>query len=245
MTQAKAFAQGAYGAFELKRCYQKNMFTGTIVSGLIPLVIFLCFVIAGLLSPAEVPVPTKDRVIKIGPPPPPTAFKPVKKRIYAKPKEFTPPQFAVPRPVEDDAIETVNVLATINQKVLVDKNNIPDNPGVYSDPDAEYAGIVEELIPPPDTFIPRTQNPHLVTAPQPKYPEMARQAGIEGHVWVQIYVDAEGNVIKAEIQKPSGANAGFEEAALAAAWGRIYRPAMQNDQPVGVWISYKVTFKLH
>jgi len=44
--------------------------------------------------------------------------------------------------------------------------------------------------------------------------------------------------------KESGANAGFEEAALKAARKRKYRPALQNGQPVAVWVTYKKIFKL-
>ena len=46
------------------------------------------------------------------------------------------------------------------------------------------------------------------------------------------------------IVKESGVNAGFEEAALDAAWDRKYRPAMQNNQPVAVWVAYQVRFTL-
>ncbi len=46
------------------------------------------------------------------------------------------------------------------------------------------------------------------------------------------------------VAKESGANAGFEEAALEAARRSTWTPALQNNQPVRVWISYEVKFRL-
>ena len=46
------------------------------------------------------------------------------------------------------------------------------------------------------------------------------------------------------ITKSSGSAAGFDEAALAAAWEIRYVPATQNGHPVAVWVTYKVSFRL-
>ncbi|MFH2204893.1 MAG: energy transducer TonB [Elusimicrobiota bacterium] len=46
------------------------------------------------------------------------------------------------------------------------------------------------------------------------------------------------------IQKASGTNAGFEEAALTAAMKNRYKPAIQNGRPIPVWVSYRVVFEL-
>jgi protein TonB len=84
----------------------------------------------------------------------------------------------------------------------------------------------------------------IISLPTPKYPEMARKAAIEGKVYVEVLIDTRGKVCGARIIKDSGANAGFEEAALEAAWKGEWRPAMQNKQPVAVRVSYPVVFKL-
>jgi len=49
-------------------------------------------------------------------------------------------------------------------------------------------------------------------------------------------------VKKAVAVKCTRPNMGFEEAAVAAAYKYIYRPAIQNGDPVGVWIAYRVDF---
>ena len=73
---------------------------------------------------------------------------------------------------------------------------------------------------------------------------MALKAQIEGTVWVKVLVDKTGNVRDAVVVKPSGANAGFEEAALEAAKKGKWKPAIQNKQPVAVWVSYEIKFQL-
>jgi protein TonB len=73
---------------------------------------------------------------------------------------------------------------------------------------------------------------------------MAELTNQTGSVWIRALIDTEGKVREAFVQKPSGSNAGFEDAALTAAYACRYRPAIQNGVPVPVWISYKVEFKL-
>ena len=46
------------------------------------------------------------------------------------------------------------------------------------------------------------------------------------------------------IAKPSGSNVGFDEAAMEAAYQFRYKPAIQNGQPVAVWVTYQVNFLL-
>ncbi len=96
----------------------------------------------------------------------------------------------------------------------------------------------------PDEFVVFDTPPVLLQAPAPRYPEKASKAGIQGVVWVKVLVDKKGNVRDAIIMKESGVNAGFEESALEAAKKRKYNPALQNQQPVAVWVAYKVAFKL-
>jgi len=63
-------------------------------------------------------------------------------------------------------------------------------------------------------------------------------------VMVQAYVDKNGEVKKAQAVKTNRPNMGFEEAAVKAAYKCKYRPAIQNGNPVGVWIGYRVEFTL-
>ncbi len=75
------------------------------------------------------------------------------------------------------------------------------------------------------------------------YPEIAQEAGIEGTVIVQAFVDRKGRVQETIILKGIP-NTGLDEAAAKAIERTRFRPAKQRDRPVGVWISIPVNFRL-
>ncbi|HDL79000.1 MAG TPA: energy transducer TonB, partial [Bacteroidetes bacterium] len=76
-----------------------------------------------------------------------------------------------------------------------------------------------------------------------KYPEIARKAGVEGTVIIQVLIDEKGRVIKTKVLKSLGNN-GCDQAAIAAIVKTRWKPAMQRDKPVKVWVSIPVIFKL-
>ena len=75
------------------------------------------------------------------------------------------------------------------------------------------------------------------------YPEIARKAGVEGRVYVNVLIDERGNVIDTKILKSLGNN-GCDEAAVAAIRKAKWKPAKQRDKPVKVWVGIPVVFKL-
>jgi protein TonB len=77
---------------------------------------------------------------------------------------------------------------------------------------------------------------------KPKYPEIAKQAGIEGTVILQLLVDVDGRVLKAKILKSLAKD--LDESAIQAAYATTFYPAKQRDKPVKVWVSYPVRFIL-
>ena len=83
----------------------------------------------------------------------------------------------------------------------------------------------------------------MVYQSAPVYPEEAKKAGITGNVWIKALVDKEGTVRKVQVHKTSG-NDLLDKAAMAAAYKNKFTPAMQDNKPVAVWITYKVTFAL-
>lgn len=96
----------------------------------------------------------------------------------------------------------------------------------------------------PADFVEFDKAPTIVKQVAPKYPELARKAGIEGEVWIKIWIQKDGKVRTAEIQKASGRDVGFEEAAIAAAQKLEFKPALKNGQPVATWVSLPFRFKL-
>ncbi|NQV37005.1 MAG: energy transducer TonB [Candidatus Marinimicrobia bacterium] len=106
---------------------------------------------------------------------------------------------------------------------------------------------VQDAPPPPSEptvkFIPYDEPPEPLTPIIPHYPEIAREAGIEGQIIIQVYIDESGDVTETVVLK-SIPNTGLDEAAIEAIRITKFKPAMQKDKPVGVWISIPIQFKL-
>lgn len=101
--------------------------------------------------------------------------------------------------------------------------------------------------PPPSgpkvVFIPYDDPPVAMSPIRPRYPEIAQEAGIEGVVVVQAFIDEKGRVKETLILK-GVPNTGLDEAAMEAIRKTRFRPAKQRERSVGVWISIPVNFRL-
>ena len=92
-------------------------------------------------------------------------------------------------------------------------------------------------------FIPYDAPPRPVTPIKPVYPDIAQEAGIEGQVLVQCFIDEKGRV-KETIVVKGIPNTGLNESAVQALRKTRFRPAKQRERPVGVWITIPINFKL-
>jgi protein TonB len=98
-------------------------------------------------------------------------------------------------------------------------------------------------------FIPYDEPPEAIGGPaaiarNTVYPEIAKEAGIEGTVYVQTYIDKKGKPLKCVITKGLPGT-GLDEAAMEAIMKTKFKPALQRDRNVGVWIAIPVIFKLN
>jgi TonB family protein len=82
----------------------------------------------------------------------------------------------------------------------------------------------------------------LVFSEQPAYPEIAKRAGIEGRVILQVRVDGEGRV---EVVKVLEGQAVLAEAAISAAQKRRYRALRVDGEPMSVVSTVSFNFELH
>jgi TonB family protein len=105
----------------------------------------------------------------------------------------------------------------------------------------------EIVIPPdpeaePEPFVPVERDPVLIRGSVPEYPPLASSLGLEGRVWVKIWVDAEGRARKAVVLKSTAEV--FEASALKAAMEFLFTPAIMDGKPVSVWVSIPFQFRL-
>ncbi len=95
---------------------------------------------------------------------------------------------------------------------------------------------------PPQDFVTVDQQPELVKKAEPLYPELAKKAGMEGMVWVKIWVDTTGKAREVTVLK-SDADV-FNQPTLDAAKQFEFKPARIKGKPVSVWVSVPFKYKL-
>ena len=128
---------------------------------------------------------------------------------------------------------------------------VPGGPGSASgpgdgQPNVEPTGVsgvapTVQPLPAFDEHIAVEKEPELVGMREPGYPEIARDAGIEGEVLVRVLVGSDGNVKDAVVVKSV---LGLDEAAQEAARTAVFKPALQQGNPVAVWVIVPIEFRL-
>lgn len=229
-----------YGAVELKAVYQRNWFRGLMIAVAIHALGFGSYYLAQVLQEDE-PPPITVRILKysdLGPPPsitntnvpPPVAVSaPVAK-----------PTVGAPVPVPDAEASPEQTIATqteMSQIAAPIGEGAGEGGGVQIQQDIK----IEDEGPPAD-FVPVEKEPVVVRKVEPKYPELAMRAGLEGKVWVKIWVDKEGKPKQVVVIKSDAEI--FNEAAVEAAKQFLFTPAYMNNGPVAVWVSVPFRFKL-
>ena len=96
----------------------------------------------------------------------------------------------------------------------------------------------------PDEYVYTDELPQLLHAVTPLYPDIAREAGVEGTVKLQLLIGLDGHVLKAIVQ-PRGSVPMLDQAAIAAALASTFMPALVNKKPVKVWVTQDYRFRLH
>jgi TonB family protein len=233
-----------YGAFELKRRYQRNMLLGTGFSAALTALVILSIWIYNIITYEDMEVRNVVRIKTIAElgAPPSLAAKPPQVSID-KPN-VAPPKVGIPTAVADDEVVDEDIviasreeLQEINAPVLSGAGNGSNTELIIDIPDEDY-------MPSPDEFVPVEEYPVQISEEIPEYPRLAQEGGFTGSVIVQAYVDKNGDVKKAQAVKCTRPNMGFEESAVKAAYKNKYRPAIQNGNPIGLWIEYKIDFTL-
>ena len=85
----------------------------------------------------------------------------------------------------------------------------------------------------------------ILTGPIPVYPELLRQAGVQGRVVLEAVVDTTGRVLAPSILVVSATNPGFVASARQALLTTLFRPALVGGRPVRmrVRIPYEFTIR--
>lgn len=167
--------------------------------------------------------------------------------------EYAPPMTDPAQP-EADPNATVRPVPELPELVEPERMRPPtDVPGVPGTGDVSSSiargpasGTVPPAIDEPELGRPVfvDEYPNVVRCSEARYPDFAREAGVEGTVHVHILVGPDGRVRRAVIAQ-GGSVPMLDEAALDAARSCVFTPALTNGHPVMVWVSRSYRFSLH
>lgn len=230
-----------YGAYELKEKYQRNFATATGLAVSLVVVILLTAWIIQLIKGSEevFMAPTVIKTIAELGPPPTIVQKPPQVKVTQP--NVAVPKVGIPTPVADeDAPNDDVVLATREELADI----VPPDISAGDGGDIKVDIKEDEYLPAAGEFVAAEVQPEMIKEVKPEYPRLAKQAGIEGTVWVMALVDKDGNVRDAKLAKSSGTPS-LDDAAVKAAPLCKYKPAIQNGRPVACWVTYPCRFNLN
>lgn len=227
-----------YGGIDLKRLYRRYWMTGFSIATGIHVAVIGIYYLVGVLQ-AEEPPMVMVRIMKysdLGPPPSIAAANTPPPIAVSAPA--AKPSVGAPVPVPDAEVSPEQTIMT--QTEMSQQQPVFDQDGLGEGFEIEQDIQIDDG-PPPD-FVPVEKEPVVVKAVEPKYPELAMRAGLEGRVWIKIWVDKEGKPRQAVVLKSDAEI--FNEPAVKAAMSFVFTPAYMNNGPVSVWVSIPFKFKL-
>ncbi|MBN2200329.1 TonB family protein [bacterium] len=229
-----------YGAAELLEVHQRFMLGALLAACMLELTGLGAWRMWQRLNAAE-----PDRVVTMEydpaqlPPAPPVNVDWEAVKEWMLPKPDIRRTNGMPVPVPDAAADpdkTVPTQIELGMEGLLTPP-IPDGPDVIHriKPDLNIDG-------PPNSVVPFEKEPVCILRVNPTYPEVARLAGLEGSVYVKLWIDKTGKVRQVVLLKSD--NPIFDQAVIEAAKQWVFTPAMMNAGPVAVWMSMPFHFAL-
>ncbi len=225
-----------YGAPDLISSATSRMFRATMSSMVLWMIVFAAVLGAMILRPRTMELETRVFVPyrEIAAPPPlrDNIAPPV---IAVMPSAATP-AIGMPVPVPDTEAPAEQTIAS-QQEISSASGSGP------------AGGIGEIVIEPPSgdelpqlgEYVYADELPVLVKDVPPHYPEIARQAELEGDVLLRVLIGKDGRVAKVHVDTSIPM---LDAAAVDAARMWVFTPALSNNRPVAVWITRLLKFRL-
>jgi periplasmic protein TonB len=248
-----------YGAYELRRNYNKRLTTAIAITTGMALLIFVAVIIGRSVDADSknkvkstdvtlADIKTEEPVVIEPPPPPPPKQEPPKIEI----QKFTPPKI-----VEDEKFEEKNEVKEqeeITNVGKIDQEGIKD-PEIVNPPKVEEeAKIVEAPKEDPNQVFTKVEVEASFPGGEGKWNQYVQRTvekniddlvddGQAGTCEVQFIVDREGNVSNVEALTMKGSVLA-RIATDAIRKGPKWIPAIQNGRQVKAWRRQKITFRL-
>lgn len=226
-----------YGAPELLEVAKQHMFRATVAAAGVTLAACALFFLVNLLIAQQertIPV-VQMRISELAAPPPLTQDAPPP-QVQVAPA-VAPPAAAVPVPVPDAEAPPEQTIMS-QEEISMSTGSVDatgDNQIVVAPPS-------EDELPKFGEYVYVEELPEAVTRISPQYPDLAREAGVDGTVMVQALVGKDGKVKDVKVVKSIPM---LDASAVSAVKQWVFKPALSNNKPVAVWVAVPVKFSLH
>lgn len=244
-TVEAAFELMKYGGIELKQNYRKYLGTALGIAAIVHLVFLIGFWVAQHWGEGD-----KGKVIpmvkmKLGDLAPPPSIQQNAQQPVSAAAPVARPSVGVPVPVPDAEVSPEQTFATLNE-VAAPTGPVGDATGIGTGgvQIEEPLKVETDASEDPYAFTPVESEPQPTTDVRKNivYPELARKAGIEGHVYLRFKVLKSGGVGEVIVEKSD--HKILEDAAIEAIKKCKFTPAIQNGAPIDVWTSQTIDFRL-
>jgi protein TonB len=107
-------------------------------------------------------------------------------------------------------------------------------------------GIGTGLVPSDQVFMESVveERPEVLSGPALAYPDLLRQAGVQGRVLVQAIIDTSGRAEPPSVKVIQSANPGFDQPAKNYVLRALFRPARVHGRAVRVLVNLPIDFKI-
>jgi protein TonB len=228
-----------YGAPELREVARKYMVRAVLVSSAAYVLVYLLS-LGGNLLWANRPKETSVIVVPYreiaAPPPLSNDAAPPQVRVSSA---VAAPAAAVPVPVPDaEAPSDATIKSQEEIAAATPSMAQADDKGQQ----IVVAPPTEEELPKFGEYVYVEELPEAIHKEAPQYPDLAREASVDGTVMVQALVGKDGRVKDTRVVKSIPM---LDAAAVAAVRQWVFKPALSNNKPVAVWVAVPVKFTLH
>jgi protein TonB len=174
---------------------------------------------------------------------PPSIAKPTVPQI-AIAQAVAPPSIGVPEPVPEVKAKAPTIATQTEMSEAVAPVTMQDL-GAGTGDSLVVTGPAEgegDAVPEPGQFVPVDEQPVRLRMEDPIYPDVAREAGVEGTVLLWALVGKDGKV--KDVRIIDGPKS-LQESAMRAARTAVFKPALIQNEPVELWVQIPITFRLH
>lgn len=107
-------------------------------------------------------------------------------------------------------------------------------------------GVANGLVPSGDVYMVSLveEKPSVLSSPPPQYPELLRQAGIQGRVMLQAIVDTTGRVEPKSVKIMQSSHPEFDQPSRTWILHALFRPARVHGRAVRVLVEVPVVYSI-